>query len=166
MPALLSGKAKGNMIMNILSTVGAGIVGAAVMASVMSFVHERGWATADMIRAMGSAVTGSYERSFKPGLLIHLVSGVVFAFPYMLILAAFTLPSVWGRVGLGALLGFVHGFVMSFVLVAAVAERHPLERFQRAGFEVAAAHVLGHVAYGAAAGTISALLSIDFGLRL
>lgn len=153
-------------MMNFLETIAAGVVGTAVMTFVMSFVHERGWATADMIRALGSAATGSYERSFKPGLLIHFASGIVFAFPYVLILGGIALPSVWGTIGVGALIGFVHGFVMSFVLVAAVAEKHPLEQFRRAGFEVAAAHVLGHVSYGIGVATIAALLSIDFGLRL
>jgi uncharacterized membrane protein YagU involved in acid resistance len=152
--------------MTILETMGAGVVGTTLMTLVMSIVHERGWATADMIRAIGSAVTGSYERSFKPGLLLHFALGIVFAFPYVLVLAGVNLPSIWGMIGVGGLIGFVHGFVMSFILIAAVAEKHPVQQFQRAGFEVAAAHVLGHVAYGVGVGAIAALLSIDFGLRL
>jgi hypothetical protein len=38
-------------------------------------------------------------------------------------------------------------------------------QFQEAGFEVAAAHVFGHVGYGAAVAAVAALLSIDFGFR-
>lgn len=36
--------------------------------------------------------------------------------------------------------------------MALVAERHPVEKFRRAGPEVAAAHIVGHVAYGLGVG--------------
>jgi uncharacterized membrane protein YagU involved in acid resistance len=150
---------------NILETVLAGLAGTLVMTLLMSLVHHQGWARADMIRALGSCVTGTYERSILPGLLIHFALGILFAFPYVVVLGGLHMPSAAGIIGLGALIGFVHGFVMSFILVAAVAEKHPVEQFQDAGFEVAAAHVFGHVAYGAAVATVAALLSIDFGFR-
>ena len=61
--------------------------------------------------------------------MIHVASGVAFAFPYVIVLTGLNLP-IAGTIGLGALIGFVHGFVMSFLLIAAVAEKHPLEQFQ------------------------------------
>jgi hypothetical protein len=49
---------------------------------------------------------------------------------------------------------------MSFVLMAVVAERHPVERFRSAGPEVGAAHILGHVAYGLGVGLMAWLLGV------
>ena len=63
-------------------------------------------------------------------------------------------------------MGFVHGFVISFVLIAVVAGRHPVEQFRSAGFEVAAAHIVGHVAYGLGVGLVAGLASLDWGFRL
>ena len=152
-------------MVNIIETIIAGMVGTMFMTLVMTFVHERKWARADMIRALGSRVTGKYEGSLGPGLLIHFASGVVFAFPYVFVLGGLDLPSSAAMIVLGAVIGFVHGFVMSFILVAAVAEKHPIEQFQEAGFEVAAAHILGHVCYGVGVAIAATLLRIDVGFR-
>lgn len=153
-------------MVRILETILAGLAGTAIMTLLMALIHHKGWARADMIRALGSCVTGTYERSIMPGLLIHFTSGILFAFPYVIVLGGVDVSSPAGIIGLGALIGFVHGFVMSFMLVAAVAEKHPVEQFQDAGFEVAAAHVLGHVGYGVGVATVAALLSIDFGFQM
>ena len=151
--------------MNIVGTIIAGITGTLLMSVLMTFVNHVGWARADMIRALGSIVTGSEDKSVAPGLLIHFGSGILFAFPYVFILGSINVHSVAGVIGIGGLMGFVHGFAMSFVLVAAVAEKHPVPRFQEAGFEVAAAHVLGHVGYGVGVATVAALMGLDFGYQ-
>ena len=152
-------------MVTILQTIVAGLAGTALMTLSMTVIHRAGWAKADMIRALGSLVTRSYDRSLVPGILIHFASGSIFAFPYALVLGGLELPSTAAIIGLGALIGFVHGFVMSFILVAAVSEEHPVEQFREAGFEVAAAHVLGHVVYGVGVAAAAAMLAIDFGFR-
>ena len=45
-------------------------------------------------------------------------------------------------------MGFIQGAVVGFVLVAAVAENHPLPEFRQAGFSVALAYWAGHLVYG------------------
>ena len=152
-------------MVSILQTVIASLIGTTLMSLTMAAIQRSGWARADMIRALGSVVSKSYEGSLKPGILIHFTSGAFFAFPYVAVLSGLELPSVAAIIGLGALIGFVHGFVMSFILIAVVAEIHPLPQFQEAGFEVAAAHVLGHIAYGVGVASGAALLAIDFGFR-
>jgi uncharacterized membrane protein YagU involved in acid resistance len=124
----------------------------------MAFIHRSGWANADMIRALGSLVTRSYDTSLFPGLLIHFAAGVAFAVPYSLLLR--TLDAMPGPAvaGIGAAMGLFHGAAMAFVLLALVAENHPVERFRDVGFEVAAAHVVGHVAYGLGVGVVCATL--------
>lgn len=152
-------------MVSILETVIAGVIGTGLMTFAMLFIHESGWARADMIRALGASVTKSYERSLTPGLLIHITSGVLFAFPYVFVIGGLDLVSIGAKVATGALIGFVHGFAMSFILIGVVAERHPLKQFQTAGFAVAAAHILGHVAYGIGVAATATLLGIDFGFR-
>jgi hypothetical protein len=150
----------------LLQTLVAGLVGTSLMSFSMTAVHRSGWANADMVRALGSLVTRSLERALGWGLLIHNVSGVLFAIPYAAVLGALAGSGALLLVGLGAMLGFAHGLVVSLLLLAVVAEKHPLERFRKAGFEVAVAHILGHVAYGVGVASVVGLLGIDWGLRL
>lgn len=144
--------------MLILNIVIAGVVGTALMSTVMTFIHRSGWANADMIRALGSLVTKSYDTALFPGLVIHVAAGTVFAFPYVLFLR--TLEEMPGPAvaGAGAAMGLLHGAATAFVLLALVADNHPVERFRRVGPEVAAAHVVGHVAYGLGVGLMCVAL--------
>ena len=73
--------------MVVLQTIGAGVFGTALMSVLMTVIHRSGWANADMIRALGGCFTRDYERALAPGLLIHFVSGTLFAFPYAVILS-------------------------------------------------------------------------------
>lgn len=143
----------------LLHTLFAGLVGTLLMSTVMVFIHRAGWANADMIRAVGSLVTRSYHDALIPGLSLHFIAGALFAIPYALILNATGMTAPLALTVIGAALGLFHGAAMSFVLLALVAERHPLTQFRDAGFEVAAAHLVGHVAYGFGVGGTCALLA-------
>ena len=71
------------MIELLLTAVG-GIVATAVMSSTLYFITWRGFANADMIRALGSLVTKKEENALLPGVLIHFTSGVIFSFVYVI----------------------------------------------------------------------------------
>jgi hypothetical protein len=58
------------------------------------------------------------------------------------------------------MIGLFHGVAFAFVLVISVAEHHPLEQFRDAGFEVAIAHLAGHIIYGLIVGTMVGILGI------
>ncbi|HXV14272.1 MAG TPA: DUF6789 family protein [Candidatus Krumholzibacteria bacterium] len=141
-----------------LIVIVAGLVGTALMTGVMWFIHRSGWANADMSRALGSLVTRRYENSLLPGIAIHFAGGCVFAIGYLLVFRSLDLNSIRASVAVGAALGAFHGAAMSFILMALVAETHPVERFRTAGVEVAAAHVVGHLAYGMGVGLVAGLL--------
>lgn len=140
----------------------AGVAATIVMSSVMFFIHSREFANADMIRALGSLVTKSEEDALLVGGGIHLVSGVIFAFFYIGVWSLFPLEGVRVFFLFGAVSGAFHGLVVSFLLISVVSGRHPLERFRQAGFGVAVAHLLGHIAYGATLGAISGQYHIRF----
>jgi hypothetical protein len=141
-----------------LIVIAAGIVGTALMTGVMWFIHRSGWANADMTRALGSLITRRYENSLLPGVAIHFTGGCIFAIGYLLVIRSLDLQSIPPSIAVGAALGTFHGAAMSFILMALVAETHPVERFRKAGVEVAAAHVAGHVAYGVGVGLVAGWL--------
>ena len=146
------------IIVTVLLTILAGILGTAGMTIVMWLIHRSGLANADMMRAIGSLYTRSYENSLLPGFIIHF--GV--AFLYTAFLSIFLLRSVVALTGLGGMLGLLHGLVVSFALVALVAEHHPLEQFQKAGSEVVVAHMVGHIIYGLIVGAVIGITGISF----
>jgi len=60
------------------------------------------------------------------------------------------------------MIGLFHGVAVGFLLVVAVAEYHPLKKFQEAGVEVAIAHLVGHVIYGVIVGAVIGYTGIRF----
>ena len=108
----------------ILMPICAGFIATAGITLVLWAINKTGWTNADMIRAIGSFFTKSYERSLGIGLVIHFGQGLIVRF----------------------------------------ADVHPVKEFQRADYQVAIAHTIGHVVYGmlmgAAFGTMR-LLGFD-----
>jgi hypothetical protein len=74
------------------------------------------------------------------------------------ILRSACIDAVSAQLVMGAALGLFHGAAMSFILLAVVSDKHPVAEFRAVGFEVAAAHVVGHVAYGAGVGLACGLM--------
>lgn len=147
-------------MIDVITIILAGLLATLVMCAFLELVTRSKLANADMIRAIGSIFTGSYENSLKPGLIIQFGSGVVFSFIYFGVLSFFsTGPSVVGAV-MGAVIGLFHGIVVGLGIVVSVAEHHPLPRFRQAGFMVAASHVFGHMIYGLIIGMIFAASGI------
>jgi hypothetical protein len=151
-------------MMHLPIAIAAGIVGAGGMSLFMWLATRFHLANADMLRAVGSILTKRYENAFLPGLLIHLAMGAGFSLVYAAFIGLFGANSFASYIVLGAAFGIFHGLVVSFTLVVLVAQYHPLERFQSAGVEVAAAHFLGHVIYGLIVGTILGFTKTAFRL--
>ena len=143
--------------MIVLEIVMAGVVGTILMITVMAFISLSGWANGDMVRALGSLVTKTYEGSLLPGLAMHFTAGAVFAVPYAILMGAFP-TNIPAYLAIGAAAGLFHGAAISFILLSLVAENHPVERFRNAGFTVAIAHVAGHIFYGIGVGAIIGIL--------
>lgn len=138
----------------------SGLVATTGMTLLLTAITKSGLANADMVRAVGSLFTRSYDNAFKVGFIIHLSAGLVFGFIYTFAVQAFDVQGFPGIVGSGVLIGFIHGAVVSFMLVAAVAEHHPLKEFQEAGFSVAAAHWAAHLLYGLLVGIVLGFMKV------
>lgn len=153
-------------MLTVLNTIVAGLVATLGMSTVMYGIHATGITNADMVRAIGSLLTKNKRKAMSAGFVTHIISGIMFAFPYAIIISAFPESDVLAPVSLGALLGLFHGFVFSFVMIAMVAENHPLEEYKKAGVSVAIAHIAGHVVYGIIVGLMVFALPISYGFRM
>ncbi|MEE9251818.1 MAG: DUF6789 family protein [Thermodesulfobacteriota bacterium] len=142
---------------DILAAIVAGLLGTGAMSVFMWLIHRLGWANADMIRAIGSIFTKSYDNALVPGFVAHFIVGVVIAFGYVAFTNLFSISSFLAFLVIGGMLSIFHGLVFSFLLVVMVAQHHPLEQFQKAGSEVAVAHFIGHLIYGV---VVSAVLGL------
>ena len=143
----------------ILRSVVSGLIATSGMTLLLTAITKSGIANADMVRAVGSLFTKSLDNAAKVGLIIHFSVGLVFGVLYTFAIQAFEVQGFLSNVGSGALIGFIHGAVVSFMLVAAVAENHPLKEFQEAGFSVAVAHWAAHLTYGLVIGIVLGLMS-------
>ncbi|MBU44073.1 MAG: hypothetical protein CMN76_12695 [Spirochaetaceae bacterium] len=153
-------------MLTVLNTIVAGLIATLGMSAVMYGIHATGLTNADMVRALGSLITKGKQKAMSAGFIAHLISGIMFAFPYAIIISAFTQTAISSPLTLGALLGLFHGFVFSFMMIALVAENHPLEEYRSAGVSVAVAHILGHIAYGVLVGMMVYALPISYGFQL
>jgi uncharacterized membrane protein YagU involved in acid resistance len=142
-------------ILNFLCcVVVAGLFGAVAMETAMWLITRAGWAQGNMIIAIGSLITRTRVNAFRVGAIVHAVSAVVFSIAYALLMRALGMAALPGSIALGLGVGFVHGMLVSLMLVWVVAEQHPLDEFDEAGLAVGLSHLAGHVAFGGAVGLV------------
>ena len=136
----------------LLTSAVAGVLGGAAMLLAMQLMTRGGLAKGNMVFALGGMVTKSRDNAFRVGLILHTLSAIGFAMVYamvMLWMGATDMPQALAA-GLG--IGFLHGLIVSLMLVWVVAEGHPFEEYNDAGLAVGLSHLVGHVAYGAVVG--------------
>ncbi len=143
----------------LFTAILAGLIATTGMTLVLWAITRSGWTNADMVRALGSAVTGKYENSARVGLIIHYSAGIPIALLYALAIHLIHTESFFYVLLAGTAFGFVHGFAFGFVLVE-LSEHHPVEQFKEADFQVAVAHLIGHVVYGFLVGLILGLSKV------
>jgi hypothetical protein len=136
----------------------AGIIGTIGMTAFLSIVTKTDVVHADMVRAIGSLLTKSLDNALRVGLIIHITWGIIFGILYTVIISYFDVQNFLLTVSIGMVIGFIHGFAVSLLLVVAVAEHHPIEQFKNPGFGVAAAHFIAHLIYGTLVGFVAALM--------
>jgi uncharacterized membrane protein YagU involved in acid resistance len=135
----------------------AGLLGAVAMSLAMRLVTQTRWARGDMVVAVGSLLTRSRENARLVGLIMHLMSAVVFGVIYALLMMGLDLTRWPNALFVGAGFGVFHGLIVSLSLCWVVADQHPLEEFRNVGVSVAVSHFVGHVVFGAVVGLCIAL---------
>ena len=147
------------MLRLVLMPIVAGFIATGGMTAFLWAINRTGWTNADMVRAVGSLVTKSYEKALVAGLIVHFVNGVIIAAVYLHTLSLFHLSSLVAETLMGGVLGFFQGFVVGWAIIR-FAHRHPVEQFQAADYQVAIAHIIGHIVYGLLIGAIFGLMRL------
>lgn len=131
-----------------------GCIAAAVMHLFMYFISKGTESPVNFIEALGSFLTRSLEGAKWIGFALHLILGAVFGYLYALVFmyAGIDRLLVAGLSGIG--IGFVHGLIVSYGLMAFVSEFHPLEKFRNATLLVGLVHLAGHCIFGAVLGVL------------
>jgi hypothetical protein len=138
----------------LLTSVLAGVLGGAAMLAAMSLMTHAGLARGSMVVALGGMVTKSRGNAFRVGLVLHVLSAIGFAMVYTMAMLALGLTSLPNAFFVGVGFGFLHGLIVSLMLVWVVAEGHPFEEYNDAGLAVGLSHLLGHVVYGGLVGLV------------
>lgn len=147
--------------MNFLIILATGFIATGLMCLLLEYITKSRLANADMVRAIGSLYTGSYQNALVPGLIIQFGSGIFFAFAYFLVMNFFFTPTLLSGILGGLIIGLFHGIAVGFALVITVAEHHPVAKFRKAGLTVASSHIVGHVIFGLAVGAMYGLSKIQ-----
>ena len=138
----------------------AGLAGVMVMIFFLRRARFLHLPETQMLRAIGSMVTKDPATALKPGAIIHILGGVVFAYIYAAFIS--TAPGAWEHPGLlvviCTMMGFVHGLIVTLFLVISVAQYHPVKEYRRLEPGDMAAHVIAHIAYGVTLGITFAWL--------
>lgn len=147
------------MLRLVIMPVISGFIATAGMTAFLYAVNRTAWTNADMVRAVGSLFTRSYENALGIGLVVHFVNGMIIAALYLHILSLLAQSNFAFEVFIGGCIGFAQGFVVSWAIVR-FAYRHPVPAFQKADFKVAVAHHAGHVVYGLLIGAMFGILRL------
>ena len=139
----------------------SGVLSTLMMTIFLWFIKYLKIIDVDMVRAIGSFITRSEKTALLPGFIVHLCAGIFFAFCYIFLFEFLPIPEKnnYIMIAIGILLGVVHGVVVSLLLIIMIAENHPIEKYKKAGFGVAAYHFVAHIIYGASLGIFYSLLT-------
>ena len=104
----------------------------------------------DTFSAIGSLFSESMDKARLTGWIAHGISGMVFCLLYAVCFVRLDIFNLGFLVTLttGALIGFIHGLVVSFLILNFVGEHHPLARFRHESIEMALVYLGGHTVYG------------------
>lgn len=131
-----------------------GILATAAFSGTLFFFERTNITKGNMIVALGSLLTHSRERAGQVGLIIHVLSGLLFGLVYTWGLLAIGADSFIGSVLLGGVFGVLHGTIVAVGIVASISDYHPLPEYRKATWVVGFTHGLAHVVYGVVMGFV------------
>ena len=141
----------------LIFSIIAGILGALAMNFFMRWMSSITDQKFDMIEALGTLITGSEEGASRVGNWAHLISGIFFGMIYTLLMVAIKPHGLPLSLFLGLGFGFIHGLIVSYLLMFYIAEKHPSEKYREATLPIGFIHMLGHVIYGLVVGLVVGL---------
>jgi len=139
----------------MFSLLVGGIAGTAVMTAFLLLPRWMNWGKIDVVRAVGSLMTGRRERIFRLGLLLHVAMGILFAFLYAGFLNLSRLPF---NAMTGLLLGSLHGVIIILLVSIVIMEHHPIAGYHEKGLGTGLAQLFAHMLYGVTLGWIVSIM--------
>jgi hypothetical protein len=133
-----------------------GLLGTLLMTLSLLLPKWLGLGNVDVIRAVGSLITRKVHHAFVPGLILHLVSGIFFAYIYSLILFLSHIPF---NAMTGLLMGTLHGVVVMLLVSIMIMEHHPIAYYHKRGPMTGFAQLLAHMLYGLIVGSVVQIMS-------
>lgn len=110
----------------------------------------------DVIRAAGALVTRNHEKAFSVGFVVHIVSGILFAYIYLGLLTLMSLPL---NIMTGLLAGSVHGVIVMMLVSITIMEHHPVAKYRQRGPMTGFMQLFAHAIYGIVVGLTVQLLA-------
>jgi hypothetical protein len=138
-----------------------GIIGSLVMSILMWLITNSGLANCNMIGAIGSMLTEDRNKENIYGAAIYLAGGISFSIIYNLLLSEIFVKSPYFMISASVFIGFVHGLVVSYAIIAVFSFRHTNRRFQNVSIGIGIAHLVAHMFFGF---TVGVLFSFQHGL--
>ena len=148
------------MLRLVLMPIVAGLIATGGMTAFLWSINRTGWTNADMVRAVGSLFTKSYDKALGVGLVVHFVNGIIIAAAYLHLLSLFYLTSLGFEIFGGGVIGLFQGFVVGWGIIR-FSHRHPVAQFKEADYQVAIAHLVGHVIYGLLIGAMFGIMRLS-----
>ncbi len=139
-------------MMTLLTILTSGLLAALLMGLVGFFLQYLGLHRADMITSVGTLFTHEPKRALSVGWLVQLTFGALFALAYAFVWSYLDHLTFGIFLLVGAITGFIHGLVVSIMLVIEIAEHHPNPAYRNIGFTIALSYIGTHVIYGLALG--------------
>ena len=144
-----------------LNTTIDGLIGSLVMFILMWLITNSGLANCNMVGAIGSIMTRSRTKENIYGFATYLAGGIFFSAIYNLLLSEVFVQSPHFMIFASIFIGFVHGLIVSYAIIAIFSERHTDRRFQKVSIGIGIAHLIAHMVFGF---TIGVLFSVQHGL--
>jgi len=147
--------------MNVSNVIFAGIVATTVMTLIVESAYYLGIAKINLLRALGSLITRSENKSLVVGFAVHYSVGIFFALFYATLLTYAPTTSVATSIAIATFAGFLHGLVVGILFTILIAEHHPLLQFRSTGFGDVFVHIVAHASFGFSVGATLTLMSVS-----
>lgn len=139
----------------LLSPLLGGLLGTFTMTFFLLLPTWLGLGHVDVIRAVGALITKKIHKAFLPGLIIHFLSGIIFAYIYYLLLSLSHIPF---NALTGLLMGTLHGVVVMLLVSIIIMEHHPIAYYHTRGPMTGFAQLLAHMLYGLIVGIVMQIM--------
>ena len=138
----------------------SGLLAALLMNLFLRWISASFAEPVNMIKVLGSYVTGSMSNAIAVGTAVHLTMGTLFGIFYGLLLDYMHGPTLPLALFTGIGVGFVHGLLTSYGLMFLMSEKHPVERYRQATFSIGVLYLIAHVVYGGMVGLLLAVFAL------